>query len=59
MTDYRGSAHCAYDTKYRKAALTGQIAKQTREVVRSICKANAVEIRAEYVSKDYIHLPVD
>lgn len=66
MTDYRRSAHSVYDikyhlvwiTKYRRAVLTGQIAQRTRELIRSICKANDVEILAGHVSKDHIHLLV-
>lgn len=45
-------------TKYRKAVLTGQIAQQTRELIRSVCEANDVEILAGHVSKDHIHLLV-
>ncbi len=66
MTEYRRSAHCVYDikhhivwiTKYRKAVLTGQIAKRTRELIRGICKGNDVEILAGHVSKDHVHLLV-
>ncbi len=66
MTEYRRSAHCVHDikyhivwiTKYRKAVLTGQIAKRTRELIRGICKGNDVEILAGHVSKDHVHLLV-
>ncbi len=66
MTEYRRSAHCVYDikhhivwiTKYRKAVLTGQIAKRTRELIRGTCKGNDVEILAGHVSKDHVHLLV-
>ncbi len=66
MTEYRRSAHCVHDikhhivwiTKYRKAVLTGQIAKRTRELIRGTCKGNDAEILAGHVSKDHVHLLV-
>jgi putative transposase len=66
VQNYRKSAHCTYDikyhivwiTKYRKPAITGQIAERTRELIRGTCKQNDVEILAGHVSKDHIHLLV-
>lgn len=66
MENYRKSAHCTYDikyhivwiTKYRKPVLTGKIAKRTRELIRSVCATNEVEILAGHVGKDHIHLLV-
>lgn len=66
MENYRKSSHCTYDikyhlvwvTKYRKPVITGKVAQRTRELVRSICKVNDVEILAGHVSKDHIHLLV-
>lgn len=66
MTEYRRSAHCVYDikyhmvwiTKYRKAVLTGQIARRAREVIRGACEANDVKILAGHVSKDHVRLLV-
>ena len=66
MENYRKSAHCIYDikyhlvwiTKYRKPAITGQIALRTRELIRMICQSNEVEILAGHVGSDHIHLLV-
>mgnify|MGYP001122171051 CR=1 FL=1 len=66
MENYRKSAHCTYDikyhlvwiTKYRKPAITGQIALRTRELIRMICQSNEVEILAGHVGSDHIHLLV-
>ncbi|WP_310604511.1 IS200/IS605 family transposase [Anaerosporobacter sp.] len=66
MENYRKSAHCTYDikyhivwiTKYRKPAITGQIALRTSELIRGICQANEVEILAGHVESDHIHLLV-
>ena len=66
MENYRKSAHCTYDikyhlvwiTKYRKPAITGQIALRTRELIRMICQSNKVEILAGHVGSDHIHLLV-
>ncbi len=66
MNNYRKSAHCTYDikyhivwiTKYRKPVITGKVAERTRELIRSVCKENEVEILSGHVSKDHIHLLV-
>ena len=66
MENYRKSAHCTYDikyhlvwiTKYRKPAISGQIALRTRELIRMICQSNEVEILAGHVGSDHIHLLV-
>jgi putative transposase len=66
MEIYRKSAHSTYDikyhlvwiTKYRKPAITGQIASRTRELIRQVCQENDTEILAGHVSKDHIHLLV-
>ena len=66
MENYRKSAHSTYDikyhivwiTKYRKPVITGKIAVRTRELIRSICQTNEVEILAGHVGKDHIHLLV-
>ena len=66
MENYRKSAHSTYDikyhivwiTKYRKPVITGKIAVRTRELIRSICQTNEVEILAGHVGKGHIHLLV-
>ena len=44
--------------KYRKPVITGKIAIRTRELIRSICQTNEVEILVGHVGKDHIHLLV-
>ena len=64
--NYRKSAHRTYDikyhivwkTKYRKPAITGQIAQRTRELIHGLCQSNEVEILAGHVGKDHIHMLV-
>ena len=66
MQNYRKTSHSTFDlkyhivwiTKYRKPSITGKIAERTRELIRSVCKTNEVEILAGHVSKDHIHLLV-
>ncbi len=66
MEGYRKPAHATYDikyhlvwiTKYRKVVFTGKIAECARELIRMVCKNNEVEILAEHISKDYVHLLV-
>ena len=64
MENYRKTTHSIYDikyhivciTKYRKPAITGQIASRVREIIRGVCQNNEVEILAGYVSKDHVHM---
>jgi putative transposase len=66
MENYRKTSHSTYDikyhlvwiTKYRKPAITGQIASRTRELIRQVCQENDTEILTGHVSKDHIHLLV-
>lgn len=66
MKNYRKSSHCIYDIKYhlvwmmkyRKPVITGQIAIRIRELVRMVCQSNEVEILADHVGNDHIHLLV-
>jgi putative transposase len=66
MENYRKSSHCTYDikyhlvwiTKYRKPVITGKIAVRTRELIRTICQRNDVEILAGHVGIDHIHMLV-
>jgi putative transposase len=66
MEHYRKTSHSTYDikyhlvwiTKYRKAAITGQIASRVRELIRQVCQENDTEIITGHVSKGHIHLLV-
>ena len=48
--------HFVWITKYRKAALRGQVARRLRELVIEVCKANEIEILQGHVSKEHVHL---
>jgi putative transposase len=64
MRSYRRAAHAVYElhyhfvftTKYRKPALTGEIALAVRDLVRRVCRANDIEILAGHVRPDHVHL---
>jgi putative transposase len=64
MSEYRHGAHSVFAihlhlvwiTKYRKPVLVGDVAFQTREMIREICRAESVEIIKGHISKDHIHL---
>ena len=64
MEHYRSTSHTRFDiklhfvwiTKYRKPALTGEVAIRLREVIRQICAEHEVEILRGHVSKDHVHL---
>ncbi len=66
MEHYRTTSHTRFDiklhfvwiTKYRKPALTGEVAVRLREVVRQICAEHEVEILSGHVSKAHVHLKV-
>ena len=66
MEHYRKTSHCMYDikyhlvwiTKYRKHVITGQIAAQTRELIRLVCQSDEVEILAGHVGVDHINMLV-
>lgn len=66
MQHYRKTSHSVYDikyhivwiTKYRKPVLIGEVASHVRDLLRSICADNDVEIIRGHVSKDHIHLMV-
>ena len=64
MEHYRKSSHTTYDlkyhlvwiTKYRKAVLSGDVAKRARELIREICRAQDVEIIKGHISRDHVHV---
>ena len=64
MKDYRHGAHTVFEihlhlvwiTKYRRPALTGEVALRVRELIRDICGQHGVTIMKGHVSKDHVHL---
>lgn len=64
MAHYRKGSHAKYDikihlvfvTKYRKAILTGDLAKRVRQLMREICLANEVQIIKGHISRDHVQL---
>lgn len=64
MSQYRRSAHTVYQlhyhfvfiTKYRKAALRGEVGEQLRDLVREICRTDDIEIIRGHVRPDHVHL---
>jgi putative transposase len=64
MQNYRRGAHTVYDlkyhlvwcTKYRRAALVGDVGLRVRDLVREICLAHEVTILKGHVAQDHVHL---
>jgi len=64
MADYRRGAHTVFEihlhivftTKYRKPALSGEVATRVRDLVREICAQHEVKIMKVHVAKDHVHL---
>ena len=64
MAEYRRGAlmmfethlHLVWITKYRHAALKGEVATRTRDLIRDICGQYEVKIMKGHVSKDHVHL---
>ena len=64
MAEYRRGAHTVFDihlhvvwiTKYRRAALKGEVATQVRDLIRDVCAQHEVRILKGHVSKDHVHL---
>ena len=64
MSEYRHGSHSVFAihlhlvwiTKYRKPVLVGDVALQTRELLREICRSASVEIIKGHISKDHVHL---
>ena len=48
--------HLVWNTKYRRAVLSGVVGARVRELVREMCRANDIEIVKGHVGKDHIHL---
>jgi putative transposase len=64
MSEYRHGAHTVFEihlhivwvTKYRRAALSGDVGTRVRELIREICAQEDVIIVKGYVAKDHVHL---
>jgi putative transposase len=64
MKDYRRGAHTVFEihlhvvwtTKYRRPALTGEVALRVRDMIREICGQHEVTIMKGHVAKDHLHL---
>ena len=64
MKEYRRGAHTVFEihlhlvwtTKYRRPALTGEVALRVRDMIREICGQHDVTIMKGHVAKDHLHL---
>jgi REP-associated tyrosine transposase len=64
MKEYRRGAHTVFEihlhlvwtTKYRRPALTGEVALRVRDLIREICGQHEVTIMKGRVAKDHLHL---
>ena len=64
MKEYRHGAHTVFEihlhvvwtTKYRRPALTGEVATRVRDLIREICGQHEVRIMKGHVAKDHVHL---
>ncbi len=64
MKEYRHGAHTVFEihlhlvwiTKYRRPALTGEVAMRVRDMIREICGQHGVTIMKGHVAKDHVHL---
>ena len=64
MAEYRRGAHAVFEihphivftAKYRKPALSGEVATRARDLVREICAQHEVKIMKGHVAKDHVHL---
>jgi len=60
MVDYRRGAHTVFEmhlhlvwiTKYRRPALSGEVATRVRDLIRDICAQQEVNIMKGHVAKD-------
>jgi len=55
---FRLHVHLCWCTKYRKAALAGDLANRMRDLTRQICSDMGVEILSGVVSRDHVHVLV-
>ena len=63
MADYRRGAHTVFEihlqlvwvTKYRRPALSGEVATRVRDRIRDICAQQEVNLMKGPVAKDHVH----
>jgi putative transposase len=48
--------HLVWVTKYRRSALTGEVALRVRDIIREICGQHEVTIMKGHVGRDQVHL---
>ena len=66
MAEYRRGAHTVFEihlhivftTKYRKPALSGEVATRVRDLIREICAQHEGKTMKGHVAKDHVHLLV-
>ena len=64
MKEYRRGAHTVFEihlhlvwtTKYRRPALTDEVAVRVRDMIREICGQHEVTIMKGHVAQDHLHL---
>ena len=64
MPEYRRGAHTVFEihlhlvwiTKYRRPALTGEVATRARDLIRDICAQHEVTIMKGHVAKGPAHM---
>ena len=64
MKDYRRGSHTVFEihlhlvwaTKYRRPALTGEVALRVRDLIRELCGQQEVRIMKGHVAKDHVQL---
>jgi putative transposase len=64
MAEYRHGAHTVFEihlhlvwiTKYRRPALSGEVATRVRDLIRDICGQHEVKIMKGQVAKDHVHV---
>ncbi|MBI1288554.1 MAG: IS200/IS605 family transposase [Flavobacteriales bacterium] len=64
MENHRRTRHSVHDlkyhivwiTRYRKKVMVGDVAVRCRELLRTICKANDVEVIRGHISRDHVHM---
>ena len=56
---YSCKYHVVWCPKYRRKALTGNIAQQLKEVIPAVCKEASAEIIEMEIMPDHVHLLVE
>ena len=56
---YESKYHLVWCPKYRYRILQGEVGKGVREIIRELCAWRRIEILAENVREDHVHLVVE